>query len=568
MGSVKFLTSQMMAILKDRDMRQNIWALGKIFVILVVFVAVYSVLFHMLMLLEGQDHSWLTGVYWTLTVMSTLGFGDITFHTDTGRAFSLIVLLTGVVLLLIVLPFSFIRHFYAPWMEAQLKLKAPREVPPETEGHTIICGMDPVAQALIVRFKAQGVSYVLIEPDPKEAVAHHLDGINVMVGSPERVETWRAARVQNAKLVVANRSDAQNTSITLTVREISKKIPVAAIVVHKDAIDVLELSGADHVIALKRRLGENLAAHANAGVLAAHPIGNFGDLTISELPVRRSGLAGQTLAETELRQRTGLTVVASWEKGNLVVARADVRLTDDSVIVLMGTDEQFEALNESFSHIEPLTEPALVIGGGVVGRAAVRALKAQGVRVNVIEQDETLKPLLGTIADRVVVGSGADINIMREAGIETTPSVVLSTHDDATNIFLTLYARRLNPNCHIVSRITHEHNLESVHRAGANFVLSESSLGAKLLLGYLLDQVVVVGEEVDVFVVQTPVALHGVTLEGAAITDQTGLGVIGTRKQGRTNCKLAKSTVFDSELELVLIGTRKQREVFRKAFHA
>jgi spermidine/putrescine transport system permease protein len=55
---------------------------------------------------EGQDHSWLTGVYWTLTVMSTLGFGDITFTSDLGRLFSIVVLLSGIFMLLIVLPFA------------------------------------------------------------------------------------------------------------------------------------------------------------------------------------------------------------------------------------------------------------------------------------------------------------------------------------------------------------------------------------------------------------------------------------------------------------------------------
>ena len=59
--------------------------------------------------MEEQEHSWLTGFYWTLTVMTTLGFGDITFHSDIGRLFSVLVLLTGVILLLIVLPFTFIR---------------------------------------------------------------------------------------------------------------------------------------------------------------------------------------------------------------------------------------------------------------------------------------------------------------------------------------------------------------------------------------------------------------------------------------------------------------------------
>jgi len=58
-----------------------------------------------------------TGVYWTLVDMTTLGFGDITSTSDMGRLFSIVVLLSGVVFLLVMLPFLFIRLFYAPWLE-------------------------------------------------------------------------------------------------------------------------------------------------------------------------------------------------------------------------------------------------------------------------------------------------------------------------------------------------------------------------------------------------------------------------------------------------------------------
>jgi hypothetical protein len=60
----------------------------------------------MLMLYEGRQYSWVTGFYWTLTTMSTLGFGDITFHSDAGRLFSVVVLLSGIVFLLVMLPFT------------------------------------------------------------------------------------------------------------------------------------------------------------------------------------------------------------------------------------------------------------------------------------------------------------------------------------------------------------------------------------------------------------------------------------------------------------------------------
>ena len=56
---------------------------------------------------------------------------------DLGRAFSVLVLLSGIVLLLIVLPFAFIRFFYAPWLEAQLRLRAPREAAKDAKDHVI-----------------------------------------------------------------------------------------------------------------------------------------------------------------------------------------------------------------------------------------------------------------------------------------------------------------------------------------------------------------------------------------------------------------------------------------------
>lgn len=111
---MKFFTSQLAFFLKTATTRRNIRLLLRFLLVLVGLATLYSVLFHVLMLYEGQRHSWITGFYWTLTVMSTLGFGDITFKSDIGRVFSIVVLLSGMVSLLMLLPFTFIEFFYAP----------------------------------------------------------------------------------------------------------------------------------------------------------------------------------------------------------------------------------------------------------------------------------------------------------------------------------------------------------------------------------------------------------------------------------------------------------------------
>ena len=116
------------------------------------------------MALEGQQHSWLTGFYWTMVSMSTLGFGDITFTSDLGRMFPVLVLTTGTIYLLILLPFTFIQFFYAPWLEARDAARAPRELPVGTSGHVVLMGYGPIEVALVDRLRQFGTEYCVIVP--------------------------------------------------------------------------------------------------------------------------------------------------------------------------------------------------------------------------------------------------------------------------------------------------------------------------------------------------------------------------------------------------------------------
>jgi len=63
---------------------------------LVTMVLGYALLFRYLMLhLEGREFSLIASIYWTITVMTTLGFGDITFHSDPGFLFATLVTISG-----------------------------------------------------------------------------------------------------------------------------------------------------------------------------------------------------------------------------------------------------------------------------------------------------------------------------------------------------------------------------------------------------------------------------------------------------------------------------------------
>jgi Trk K+ transport system NAD-binding subunit len=534
-------------------------------VIVVAVVLLYGWLFHVIMAWEGQDHSWFTGIYWALTVMSTLGFGDITFESDLGRVFSTLVLLSGMMLLLIILPFLFIRVVYAPWLEQRTigRIRALQSVPEGTEGHVLICANDPIALGLIRRLQLADVPVYVIEPDADVAMRMQDVGLPVFTGEIDSVETYRAARVAQVRLVLANASDTVNSNIVLTVRELSESVPVVALAEVEDSIDLLELSGATHVLPLMHQLGEHLANRVSAGTTHANVIGKFHDLLLAEFPVHDTPFQGRTIRETRLREFTGATIVGVWERGRFLPSRPDLELSPLSVPVAIGTPEQIEALDEVLVIYDANPNPVLVVGGGKVGRAAAAALRRREIPVHMVERNPELEPQIASIPNRLFLGNAADRRILDEAGIAETPCVLLTTHDDAMNVYLTVYCRRLNPHARILTRVTHERNVEAIQRAGADFVLSYASLGVQTVYSIVQGrELVVLGEGVDFFYVVLPPSLAGKTLDEAGIGARTGLNVIGVQKDGKTVTNLPPDQRLVKGSTLVALGSAGQLERF------
>ncbi len=563
---MKTIASHLATLLTgEPKLRRQLAPFVQYVVVLVAVVLLYGWLFHVIMAREGQDHSWFTGVYWALTVMSTLGFGDITFESDLGRAFSTLVLLTGMVLLLIILPFLFIRVVYAPWLEQRSRgrIRSLQSVPEGLAGHVLICANDPIALGLIRRLQLADVPVYVIEPDADLAMRMQDVGTPVFLGEVDSVETYRAARAARARLVLANASDTVNSNIVLTVRELSESVPIIALAEVEDSIDVLELSGATHVLPLTRKLGEHLANRVSAGTLHTNVIGKFHDLLLVEFPVHNTPFQGRTIRDTRLREFTGATIVGVWERGQFLPSRPDLELSPFSVPVAIGTIAQIAELDEVLAIYDANPNPVLIVGGGKVGRAAGAALKRREIPVHMVERNPALETRIASIPDRLFLGDAADRRLLDEAGIAETPCVLLTTHDDAMNVYLTVYCRRLNPDARIITRVTHERNVEAIQRAGADFVLSYASLGVQTVYSIVLGrELVVLGEGVDLFHVPLPPSLADKTLADAGIGARTGLNVIGVQKGGQILTNLPSDQRLVEGSTLVTLGSAEQLERF------
>ncbi|WP_420127192.1 potassium channel family protein [Longimicrobium sp.] len=562
---MKFIPAQLAAYLQMGTARRNLRALRGYLLVMLAMITAYSVAFHWLMAAEGQRHSWITGFYWTLTVMSTLGFGDITFQSDVGRAFSMLVMVSGVVFLLIVLPFAFIQLFFAPWLEARQAARTPRRVPHDAAGHVIVTHYDPIAISLTQRLAYHGRPYWVIEPDVKTAMDLHDAGVRVVVGERDKVETYRALRAEHAALIVATGNDYENTNIVFTAREVAAEVPLVSIVRSADSVDILELAGSSHVLHVPEMLGRALARRTLGGDVRASVIGRFGDLLIAEAPVTGTPLTGKRLADSRLREATGLTVVGVWERGRFEPPTPESVLGSSTALVLAGTEEQLERFSELMVIYSVPEAPVLIIGGGRVGRAVAAALDEREVPWRIVEQN----PAMVRDPERYVTGSAADRAVLEKAGINEAAAAVVTTNDDAANIYLTLYVRRLRPSIQIVSRATLERNVATLHRAGADFVMSYASMGANGVFNVLKkDDVVMLAEGLDVFRHPVPRSLVGRPLSATGIRESSGCSVVALEVAGAVSINPPPETLIPAGAELILIGTTDAERRFIQQFGA
>lgn len=546
--------------------KRNIRQLLKFVLVLMFLVIVFSVAFHFLMALEGKNHSWITGFYWTLTVMSTLGFGDITFNTDLGRAFSIVVLLSGMVFLLTLLPFTFIKFFYAPWIEAESRKRTPQELPPETRGHVIITNHDTVTMALIEKLTAHKVDYVVIVEDFKRALELYDTGVRVAVGNVDDPETYRRLRADRAALVVATNRDEINTNITFTIRELSEKVPIITTADSPYSLDILQMAGSTKVLQIYDMLGRSLAAWTVGGDCKANVIGRFDDLIIAEFPVVGTPLVGKTLVESKLREKFGVNVVGIWERGRFEVPRADSRIERTSVLLLAGTEKSLAAYEEvyAFYHICNLTvDPVLIVGSGRVGDTIARRFKERESPYLVIEKN----PRRLEDEKHYVVGDAADIQTLQRAWIEKAPAALITTHDDATNIYLTKYLRSLRPDMQILSRANLDRNVSTLHRAGADFVMSYASLGANAIFNFLKNEDTwMLAEGLNIFHLKAPETLAGKNLADSRIREITDCSVVAIKEENLLFINPDPQRPIKPNAVLVLIGNNEGERKFLKVF--
>lgn len=122
--------------------------------------------------------------------------------------------------------------------------------------------------------------------------------------------------------------------------------------------------------------------------------------------------------------------------------------------------------------VESLREHIIVCGFGRVGATVARELEHAGVAVVVIDTVPQSVEAAKAEGHLVVEGDATHDDILVRAGVQRAKALITAVDSDATNVYVTLSARSLNPKLFIVARANEEGSEGKLRQAGAHRVVS------------------------------------------------------------------------------------------------
>ena len=114
----------------------------------------------------------------------------------------------------------------------------------------------------------------------------------------------------------------------------------------------------------------------------------------------------------------------------------------------------------------------IVIGAGTLGSAICTQLVGEGHDLTVVDKDAHLVSELSNLNDLVaIVGNGAEVDVLRRAGVERANLVIAATAGDELNILICAAAKRLGAR-HTIARVRNPEYTELMHLLHGEMSLS------------------------------------------------------------------------------------------------
>src|SRR6266446_6605265 len=218
--------------------------------------------------------------------------------------------------------------------------------------------------------------------------------------------------------------------------------------------------------------------------------------------------------------------------------------------------------------ISRLSDHYIICGAGRVGRSAARELARRPAPFLIIEQSET-KAARFSGEWLIMIGDATQEQTLRDAHIERARGLVAATTTDATNLYIVLTARELNPGLKIIARASQEDAEKRLLKAGADsVVLPYLFAGQRIARSFLQPHVVNfldsatthLGKDLEIgeICVANASTVAGKTIETSRIRQDCGAVILAIKREKKMDFNPAPEGRIEPGDYLIAMGESSQ----------
>lgn len=285
--------------------------------------------------------------YMTAITLTTVGFGEVRTLTTGGRIFTVVLLVAGVAFVAYGLEYLLTANLGDTWRKRRMM-----QTIENLENHVIVSGYGRVGQSAVASLLNSKRKVVVIEKDPeKTAELDQLD-LTYLIGDATRDEVLQQAGIDRAwGMLICTGDDSRNLFIVLSARALNNNLYIVTRSVDAENDRKMRRAGANRVVSPYQIGGQHMA-----NIVIRPHVTDFFDvvtldggieLWVEELIIgETSSLVGKTVGEANIRQETGVSIIAMLRENHSSIPKAHTQLQAGDELIVVGTREQLAKLEK------------------------------------------------------------------------------------------------------------------------------------------------------------------------------------------------------------------------------
>ena len=321
----------------------------------------------------------------------------------------------------------------------------------------IICGAGKVGFSISKQLSAQGHSVTVIDQSSEDIKKiNDTQDVKGVVGRATLPSVLENAGAENTDMIIAvTRNDETNMivcQLASSLFNISKKI---ARIRTKDFLDskwskLYNKSAIpiDVIISPEIEVAKSLFRRLEApGALDNVP---FADDKVKMLeiaiekncPIINTTLKNLTVKYPDFKAN----ILGAVRKEKFIFLKKNDKMMEGDNVYLVVSSDQLNQILKAFGHEEKLASKILIIGGGNIGFHLAKMLEnnSEGTRIKIIEKNkQRAEEIASELSSAIVInGDALDEEILKEANLEESETVLALTNDDENNIMACVLAEK------------------------------------------------------------------------------------------------------------------------------